>query len=92
MIETHADMMDLIGNAAYGDARRITRDKADFAPEYWDMRTGRLGELAQKLSNYGLTLHLTGDLSAEVTESRALHDYFVECQRTGPISLETPVR
>ncbi|MEC7760974.1 MAG: DUF4180 domain-containing protein [Pseudomonadota bacterium] len=92
MIETQADIMDLIGTAAFDGPTRILRDKADFAPAFWDQRTGLLGELAQKLTNYGLTLHLTGDFSAETDASRALHDYFVEAQRTGPITLETPIR
>lgn len=92
MIRTHADLMDLIGNAAYGAEPRLVRDKTDFAPEFWHLRSGLLGELTQKLTNYGLTLHLTGDFSGEAAGSRALHDFFVETQRTGPVTLETPIR
>ena len=91
MIRTHADLMDLIGSAAFGGGPRLMRDKADFAPAFWDLRSGLLGELTQKLTNYGLTLHLTGDFGAEAAGSRALHDFFVETQRTGPIKLETPI-
>lgn len=95
MIVTARDIADLIGAAAFGGETDLIRDKADFDPDFWTLRSGLLGELAQKLVNYRLTLTLTGDFSAELAASRALRDFFRECAANGPIRLadrpQTPV-
>lgn len=55
-LRSAADIPDLIG-AAYGhDAVLLTA--ADLAPEFFDLRTGLLGELFQKVTNYRLPLAL----------------------------------
>ena len=55
-LRTAADIPDLIG-AAYGqDAVLLTA--ADLAPEFLDLKTGLLGELFQKVTNYRLPLAL----------------------------------
>ena len=55
-LRTAADIPDLIG-AAYGyDAVLLTAD--DLAPEFLDLKTGLLGELFQKATNYRLPLAL----------------------------------
>ncbi|WP_298491841.1 DUF4180 domain-containing protein [uncultured Maritimibacter sp.] len=85
MIETRDDIIDLIGNAAFSEARDLVMAKDDFAPAFWDLRSGLLGELAQKLVNYGLTLRLTGDFAHETAASNAFRDFVRESRRTGPI-------
>lgn len=55
-LRSAADIPDLIG-AAYGqDAVLLTA--ADLAPEFLDLKTGLLGELFQKVTNYRLPLAL----------------------------------
>lgn len=55
-LRSAADIPDLIG-AAYGhDAVLLTAD--DLAPEFLDLKTGLLGELFQKVTNYRLPLAL----------------------------------
>ena len=89
MIETHRDIQDLIGDGL-SSAEAIRREKADFAPDFWDLRTGLLGELAQKLVNYRLSLILSGDFTPETTRSRAFRDYVRELIRAGgPIRFAT---
>ncbi|MBF9035141.1 DUF4180 domain-containing protein [Rhodobacterales bacterium HKCCE2091] len=90
MISTGRDIQDLIAESFADTGRKLVRDTSDFSAEFWDLRTGLLGELAQKLVNYGAELTLTGDLTAEIAASRALRDFFRESARTGPIHLETP--
>jgi len=46
-----------------------------------------LGELAQKLVNYRLTLTLTGDFGTELATSRALRDFFRESAARGSLRL-----
>ncbi|MBV7409489.1 DUF4180 domain-containing protein [Maritimibacter sp. DP1N21-5] len=87
MIETKNDIADLVGNAAFSEVAALAMDKSDFAPAFWDLRSGLLGELAQKLVNYRLTLTLTGDFSQELAASRAFRDFIRESAVSGPISL-----
>lgn len=55
-LHTAADLPELIG-AAYGhDAVLLTAD--DLAPEFFDLKTGLLGELFQKVTNYRFPLAL----------------------------------
>lgn len=89
MIATSADIQDLVAEGLFGDAN-LTRDKSAFSDAFWDLRTRLLGELAQKLVNYRITLTLTGDFSGEVETSSALRDFIRESQRSGPIRLATP--
>ncbi|MBI1340063.1 DUF4180 domain-containing protein [bacterium] len=90
MIGTQSDIWNLIEDAL-SSGGEIVRDKADFAPDVWNLRSGLLGELAQKLVNYRLSLTLTGDFSSETEASRALRDYVRELVGAGgPIRFATP--
>ena len=42
MIATARDIADLIGAAAFGGTPDLIRDKAEFAPAFWDLRSGLL--------------------------------------------------
>lgn len=89
MISAQRDIQDLIGEGLSA-GEEIQRDKTEFAPEFWELRSGLLGELAQKLANYRLTLLLTGDFTPETTRSRAFRDYARELIRAGgPIRFAT---
>ena len=89
MIRNQADIPDLISDALSNDDK-ATRDKSDFSSDFWDLRTGLLGELAQKLANYQLSLTLTGDFTPETARSRAFRDYVRELVRAGgPIRFAT---
>lgn len=85
VLATVRDIADLVGNAAFADELSLVRDKADFAPGFWDLRSGLLGELAQKLANYHVTLTITGDFAPEIAASRAFRDFLRESNRNGPI-------
>ena len=89
MIVTPRDIADLVGTAAFSGELALTRDRRDFAPAFWDLRSGLLGELAQKLVNYRVALTLTGDFRADLAASRALRDFFRENVAAGPIRLAT---
>ena len=87
MIKTAQDIHDLIGEYLFSEGD-IVRDKCDFTPDFWNLRTGLLGELSQKLVNYRLRLTLTGDFSEEIQNSNAFRDYVCELlARNGPIVL-----
>ena len=72
------DIPDLIG-AAYGVDGLILH-AADLAPEFFDLRSGLLGELFQKFSNYRLPVAFVlpdfaahGERFAELAREHAAH-------------------
>ena len=48
---------------------------------FFELRSGVLGEVAQKLVNYRLTLAVVGDVSGYAAASAAFRDFVVECER-----------
>lgn len=48
---------------------------------FFELRSGVLGEVAQKLVNYRLTLAVVGDVSGYAAASTAFRDFVVECER-----------
>ena len=89
MIESQRDIQDLIGEGLSA-GQALQRDKGDFSPNFWNLRTGLLGELAQKLVNYRLILQLSGDFGPEIARSGAFRDYVRElCRAGGPIRFGT---
>jgi len=90
MIGSLDDIHDLIGETLFS-SHDIMRDKSDFSPEFWDLKSGLLGELAQKLVNYKIQLTLSGDFTPEANASRAFSAYISELSQTnGPIRFSTP--
>ena len=89
-ISTRNDIQDLIGES-FSTEGMLSRDKGDFAEAFWDLRSGLLGELAQKLVNYRAILTLTGDFTPEVARSGAFRDYVRELRDAGgPIRFAAP--
>jgi len=72
------DMLDLMANA---HANAIILRREQFAPEFFDLKTGLAGEILQKFSTYDKRLAIVGDFS-EVT-SKALRDLIFECNKIG---------
>ena len=82
-IRTPQDALDLIGNAGYQGARGVVLQAAQFAPGFFDLRTGLAGEVLQKFSNYGLRLAIVGDFAGY--DSKALQDFIRESNRQGRV-------
>lgn len=79
MIKTSQDILGLVG-AAMSSSDVICKDKSDFSVDFWELDTGLLGELAQKLVNYRTILKISGDFSFEVEKSDAFRDYLREAK------------
>ena len=62
---------------------RIALNKSAICEDFFDLRTGVAGEVAQKFVNYGIRLAVYGDFSGY--KSRALADYIYECNKNGPL-------
>jgi hypothetical protein len=75
------DVTDLVG-AAYGHGAELVLVPVERLPdEFFALRTGLAGMLAQKLVNYRLRVAVAGDVSARVAASTALRDFVTEANR-----------
>jgi hypothetical protein len=73
------DVLDLIG-AGYGLDALLVLPVGQLDPAFLDLRSGLMGELAQKLANYGMRAAILGDTAAAET-SRAFRDFRRETNR-----------
>jgi uncharacterized protein DUF4180 len=76
--------LDLIG-AALGRADAVAVPVARIALEFFALRSGVAGAVAQKFVNYRLRLVVVGDVSGHVEESTALRDFVRESNRGGQL-------
>ncbi|NUO61254.1 MAG: DUF4180 domain-containing protein [Hamadaea sp.] len=76
-----ADVTDLIGDA-FGTGAELVVLPADRLPaEFFSLRTGIAGAIAQKFVNYHIRLAVVGDITEHVERSTALRDFVVETNR-----------
>jgi hypothetical protein len=81
VIATNEDTSDLIGNAWADDAHVIAVPVTRFDPSFFDLSSGLLGEVTQKVVNYQLKLAIIGDVSAAIAASVPFADYVWETNR-----------
>lgn len=79
-----SDFLDVLANAG---APTLVLSKEDFAPEFFDLKTGLAGEILQKVSNYRKRLVIIGDF--EKLEKKSLKDFIYESNRTGQVIFES---
>jgi hypothetical protein len=80
-ISSNEDTSDLIGNAWADDASIIAVPVARLDPSFFDLASGVLGDVTQKVVNYRLRLVVIGDISAAIAASRPFADYVRETNR-----------
>jgi len=78
-----ADAGDFLDVLASSRAESLALHREQFHPEVFDLKTGRLGEILQKVSNYRKRLVILGDFS-DVAPG-PLRDFIRECNRGGPV-------
>jgi hypothetical protein len=69
---------DLIALAWENDARVVAVRVEDLPQEAFALRSGLLGEMAQKFANYRLQLVVIGDVAGYQADSKAFRDYVYE--------------
>lgn len=77
-ISTSDDAADLVGSAWSHRATMVAVPVARLDPNFFNLRSGIAGEIAQKLVDYRLRLAVIGDLSAQLQKSSALRDWVQE--------------
>lgn len=75
------DARPLIEAAMEHGAGVVVVAAASLPERFFQLRSGLLGEMTQKLVNYRLRLAVVGDVSSLVSASEAFRDFVVECER-----------
>lgn len=79
-IECAGDFLDVMASSA---SEALVIDESHLAPEFFNLKSGVLGDVLQKVSNYRHKLVITGDWSA--IESGAMRDFIRESNRGGQV-------
>lgn len=76
-----ADALEVIGAALGADAELVVLPVRRLTDDFFALRTGVAGEIAQKFVNYRLRLAVLGDISRHLAASSALRDFVRESNR-----------
>jgi hypothetical protein len=77
--------LDLIGDAFGRDAQVVAVPLERVPDEFFQLRSGIAGAIAQKFVNYRLRLAVVGDVSCHTARSEALRDFVHETNQGGQI-------
>ncbi|MEU0970284.1 DUF4180 domain-containing protein [Streptomyces sp. NPDC005917] len=73
--------LDLVGDAFGQDAELVAVPAERVGAEFFRLRSGVAGAVAQKFANYRLRLAVVGDISRHLAGSSALRDFVYEANR-----------
>jgi hypothetical protein len=76
--------LDLMVNCSVKKASRLIINEKNIIPEFFDLKTGILGEILQKFATYDFRLAVIDDFSK--FESKSFKDFVYESNKTGRIS------
>ncbi len=72
---------EVVGDAAWGEAEIVAIPVARLTDDFFELKTGLAGEVAQKFVNYRLHLAIVGDIASRVDESVSLRAWVTESNR-----------
>ncbi|WP_433428974.1 DUF4180 domain-containing protein [Nonomuraea sp. CA-141351] len=75
------DALDLLGEAFGRGASWVAVPAERLHDDFFTLRTGVAGEIAQKFVNYRIGLAIVGDISRFTAASSALRDWVLESNR-----------
>lgn len=81
LLKSDRDATDLISAAAGANAHWTALPVSRLDPEFFSLKTRIAGEFLQKFVTYGKRLAIVGEIPAGFSQSRALRDFIVECNR-----------
>jgi hypothetical protein len=84
-LDSEQAALDAIGEAYGQDFDILAIPKARLTPDFLVLRTGLLGAVTQKFTNYQVRAAFVGDFSAEIAASNALRDFVRETNKGGRI-------
>lgn len=83
VIKTTGDVLDLMANCYVKKAQAVIIYEKYIVPEFFDLKTGILGEILQKFANYDFRLAIVGDFSKFA--SKNFQDFLFESNKGGRI-------
>ena len=89
LLRGEQDALDILGDLYGTETEIVVIPVSRVDPEFWQLRTGRLGGFIQKLVNYRQRVAFVGDLQAEVARSDALRDFVQESNRSAEVCFAT---
>jgi hypothetical protein len=78
-IATPDDALELFANLDVPSCNRIIVREGNLNDDFYDLKTGKAGEILQKFSNYKVRLAIVGDFSKY--KSKSLQDFIRESNR-----------
>jgi hypothetical protein len=84
-LRSDRDAVELIGTAWENRASLIVIPASRLADDFFRLKTRIAGEILQKFAIYKMRVAIVGDLSRQVSESSALRDFVLECNRGSQI-------
>jgi hypothetical protein len=73
------DIMDIMGDLFPLNSRTFIVNESNFHPNFFDLKTGLVGDILQKFSNYKVQLAIVGDFSKY--QSKSLRDFIYESNK-----------
>lgn len=77
-IRKEQDILDLIAVCGENDSNLVVLQADNFAPEFYDLKSGLAGTIFQKFSNYLITAAIVGDFT---NVSQRFRELIGECNR-----------
>lgn len=81
VLRSGEDALDIIGDALGQQADLVVVPVERLAGEFFTLRSGLAGDIAQKFVNYRLRLAIVGDISGHLDRSPTLRDFVAETNR-----------
>lgn len=85
LLDSEAAALDVMGETYGTGADMVAIPVSRLAPEFLDLRSGMLGAVIQKFTNYQLRIAFLGDISEAIAASNALRDFVRETRRGSAI-------
>jgi hypothetical protein len=80
-LDTEGAATDVIGEALGQRAEIVVIPAERLTDDFFELRTGIAGEIAQKFGNYRLQLAIVGDIASRAGDSRSLQAWVAESNR-----------
>lgn len=80
-LDSEQAALDAMGEAYGVDFDVLAIPKARLSADFLVLRTGLLGAVTQKFTNYQMRVAFVGDFAPEITASNALRDYVRETNK-----------
>jgi Domain of unknown function (DUF4180) len=81
LLRTDRDAVDVISATRSANANLAAIPAERFDPDFFSLKTRLAGEFLQKFVTYGVRVAILGDISAKLSESKALRDFVLECNK-----------